>query len=103
MKKVKSFKNSKHNGIQLKFPNGNWISTIWGAGSYTENHDYTESKIPFGYETFLESDDVEIMVDCPEKLSKKIHKKYDGDGSVIGHLTITQWLEILNLLAKSSK
>ena len=109
-KKVKAFKQHRLNGIALTFPNGNWISTIWGDGSYSENHWLTWEDPYFkmmGMDKYrildqlkLKSDTVEIMIKCGEKLATKIHKKYDGDGSVIGHLNITQWLEILNLLSK---
>lgn len=101
----KSFANWRHNKLKLVFPNGNWISTIWGSGSYTENYDFQTDSIEdkFGYETFMDSNDVEIMINCGERLSKKIHKKYNGDGSVIGRLNITQWLEILRLLEKEKK
>jgi hypothetical protein len=42
------------------------------------------------------SNDVEIMIDCPdEKFLSRIYKQYGGDGSVIGYLTIDKWFEIL--------
>ena len=97
----KAFKNVKHNVVHLKFPNGNTISTIWGYGSYTENHDWKRKEsIIEQYNTFMDSNDVEVMIDCRDKLSKRIHKKYNGDGSVIGHLSIIDWLYIVNKLAK---
>lgn len=79
MKREKSFNNFKHNGLHLTFPNGNFISTIFGIGSYTENHDmYTKM------EEFMDSNDVEIMFDCGDKLKKKILKKYnDGENDPI--------------------
>lgn len=108
IKSKKSFKNVGHNRLHLNFPNGNWISTIWGVGSYTENRYIDRGKYKSFikmYETFMVSDDVEIMIECGGKLKKKIHKKYDkdSDGSVIGHLDIIQWLEIVNLLFKEEK
>ena len=94
----KSFENFKHNGIYLEFDNGNTISTIWGYGSYTENHDKGD------FDTFDSSKNVEIMFTCGQKLKKGILKKYnEGDGDPIGYLTITQWLEIVNLLNKEIK
>lgn len=99
--KIKSFANPKHNGIHLNFPNGNWISTIWGVGSYSENHDHKTYDFVADYETFMSSNDVEIMFTCGEKLKKRILKKYnEGEKDPIGYLTITQWLEIVNLLNK---
>ena len=108
----KAFQNVANNKIHLYFPNGNGISTIWGSGSYTENHDvgfeppFTHDGFMKAFSAFMGSNDVEIMLlKCPEKLSKKIHKKYDrsGDGSVIGHIKIMEWLDILNMLAKEKK
>lgn len=111
-RKVKAFYNRTHNKLHFTFPNGNSISTIWGAGTYSDNHEfYDESKTDIlertGYGKFMESDTCEIMIlNAPEKLIKKIHKKYnysDSENSVIGYLKIEQWLEILNLLARSPK
>lgn len=108
MNKEKSFVIHRENGFALNLPNGIRISTIFGWGSYTENRRYGEpevlklpmderikkqfSRIPEG------SKDVEIMIDCPDrKWLKRINKKYNNgvDSSVIGHLTIYGWFEIL--------
>ncbi len=97
-KKEKAFSGFRANAISLRFPNSNWISTIWDGGSYTENHDkFVDSP---HREEFMDSDDVEVMISCPDKLHKRIHKKFDGDRSVIGHLTMPQWLEIIRLISK---
>lgn len=93
----KSFQAHKTNGIFLRFPNGNGISTIWGKYTYSDNNDI-DHNIPF--ETRLDSNTAEILIMCSDKLRNKIHKKYNGDGIVIGFLDIKQWLEILNLLEK---
>lgn len=91
----KSFNNWRHNAIHLTFANGNSISTTWAKYSYADNRDYEGD-----FEDFLQSNNCEVMVlKCSDKLSKKIYKKFDGDG-VIGYLTIDKWLEILNMLAK---
>lgn len=37
--KGKAFTNHRYNGVYLEFPNGNAISTIWGCGTYSDNHD----------------------------------------------------------------
>jgi len=99
--KAKSFTNHRANGVLLKFPNGNIISTIWGCGSYTENHsgdwDYPEKLIEFGSNT------VEIMFDTKdERLARRICRKLtaDLDASVIGHITMTQWLWVVNQLSR---
>ena len=97
--KVKAFKNWRHNAIHLTFPNGNGISVVWGAGSYSDNHDTWECN---DFQNFMESDTVEIMIlNAPDKLYKEIRKKYEfEDDNVKGWVSITEWLEILNLLAK---
>ena len=104
----KAFFNHKINGVHLTFPNGNSVSSIWSSGSYTDNHDW-EIKNAVGevdfdklYKTPLSSDTVEIMVNCKpivlELLEAKFDEKSEG-GSVFGHLTILEWLEILNILS----
>jgi len=98
MKKEKAFNNWKHNAIHLTFPNGNCLSTTWDSGSYSDNYDLWGID---SYKTFMQSDEIEIMIlNAPEKLIKKIHKKYDGDGSVLGYLNMKQWLEIIKILSK---
>lgn len=99
----KSFKNSAHNKIRLTFPNGNSISTIWSRGSYTDNFNLNED-LPLhnAYETFADSMEVEVMIDCSDKLYGKICRKLDArkDDGVIGHLSIEQWLWTLNQISK---
>lgn len=95
--RTKSFDNWRHNGVKLRFPNGNEISTIWGRGSYSENK-YLES-----YQTFLGSNTVEVMISCGDRLHKRLHKKFEGDGSVIGYLDINDWLYIVNAVARENK
>lgn len=95
----KSFQAHKTNGVFLRFPNGNCISTVWGKYTYSDNHDI-DNDVPF--ETRMDSNNVEILIKCSDKLHKKIHKKYDGDGSIIGYINIKQWIEILNLLEKET-
>jgi len=98
-KKEKAFNNWRHNAIHLWFPNGNGLSTIWGYLTYSDNHDYCKDGDKF--EDFMDSDTCEIMIlEAPEKLIKKINKKYDGDGRVIGYLKMKEWLEIVRILSK---
>ncbi len=96
MKKEKAFNNWRHNAVQLRFPNGNALSTVWGYGTYSDNNDVE------GFDVFMDSDTVEIMVlDCPDKLLKKIERKFDFAGdSVKGYLNIKEWLEIVKMLSK---
>jgi hypothetical protein len=101
----KAFENIKHNALHLNFPNGNKLSTIWGRGSYTENHDFTfdESGNIKDFWTFIGSNNVEIMFACDKKLEKKIFKKFIYDSQPIGYLTILQWVEIVKMLSKEVK
>lgn len=97
-KKEKAFNNWKHNAIHLTFPNGNALSTIWGAGTYCENYNLWRDSRDL---KFLDSNSVEIMIiKAPQKLINKINRKYGDCGDVIGYLKITQWLDIVNMLAK---
>ena len=105
---TKGFHNWRANGLHFNFPNGNWLSSIWGGGSYTENHDKlreeTDHVIKTGQQTYLESDTVEIMFDCGDRLKKRILKKYnEGENDPIGYVTFAQWLEIVSLLNKEKK
>ena len=94
----KSFRNWTQNKIQLTFPNGNRLSTIWGHCSYSDNYDEG------WFDKFMDSDTCEVMVlKAPDRLVKKIHKKYDKEsdgGSVIGYLTMDKWLDIVRMLSK---
>lgn len=102
--KEKSFNNWGHNKLHLTFPNGNRLSTIWGYGTYSDNHDAGDTIDGVSaFQTFMSSDTVEIMIlEAPEKLIKKIQKKYDfEDDSVKGYLTMAEWLDIVKMLSKS--
>lgn len=113
IKKEKAFNNWSHNSIHLTFPNGNAISTIWGYLSYCDNKylendkAITKNKLNGkayldNFQRFMDCDNCEIMIlNAPDKLLKKIHKKYDFE-DVKGYTTITEWLEIVNLLAKDN-
>lgn len=87
--------------FHINFPNGNQISTVWGSGSYSDNHnDEQDFKFPRMKKTF-DSDTCEIMFRCGDKLRKRILKKYnDGNMDPIGYLIFESWLEIVNLLNK---
>jgi len=106
----KAFKNWDIGRLHLNFPNGNHLSTVWADGTYSDNHrsmqvtDWLlENKGKTRMPT-VESNTVEIMFSCGEKLKKRILKKYnDGDSDPIGYLSQEKWLEIVNLLAKEKK
>lgn len=89
----------------MNFPNGNHLSTIWGAGSYSENHDREEDWRTTGnMDGFWSSNNVEIMFYCGEKLKKRILRKYnEGGADPIGYLDIQKWSEIVSLLSKEKK
>lgn len=98
----KAFAQHRVNGFRLKFENGNGLSTIWSPCSYSENYDYMNRD--YSVETFevpLGSNTVEIMPDCSDELLAKLQEKYpeNENGAVFGHLTLSQWLEIVNILA----
>jgi len=97
----KAFNNWRHNAIHLTFPNGNKLSTIWGVGTYCDNYNLDRDFNVDMFSTFLDSNTCEVMIQkAPDKLIKKINKKFNGDGSVIGYLTMSQWLEIIKMLSK---
>ena len=109
MEERKAFTAHKANGIYLKFPNGNGISTIWSTGSYSDNHDFDFRKddgsldLERNYRDRIEqgSDTVEVMIDCKPIVLELLEAKFaenSAGGSVFGHLSISQWLEILNIL-----
>lgn len=104
--KEKAFSQHRNNAFYLKFPNGNALSTIWGAGSYTENHNRGFEK-PYSPENFqkawnerMDSDDVETMPSCSESVKKILDEKFpdNENGSVFSNLNFTQWLEMVNIL-----
>ena len=94
----KAFINHRINGVLITFPNGNTISTIWGIGSYTEHHN-DDNYMDFDKRIEDGSNNVEIMVTTDNKrLYNRIHKRLNGDGSVIGWVSVTDWLWVLNVL-----
>lgn len=98
--KEKAFYNWRAGAFHLNFPNGNYLSTTFAPCSYSDNYN---QRFPVGERLFvpMKSDTCEIMFDCPEKLKKKILKKYnEGDGDPVGYLSIKHWAEIVNLLSK---
>lgn len=94
------------NGFWLYFDNGLSISTIWGAGSYSTNHDLLLDSLKSPDEKFeklpLWAYEVEVMLSGEgtkqKEFLEKVHEKYDGDGSIIGYLPVTRWFELINEL-----
>lgn len=99
---MKAFNNLRHNHIHITFPNGNCISCLWAAYSYSDNKDIWLERGAASFTEFLDSDTCEIkVIEAPQELVDKIQSKYgDPTDSVVGYVTVTQWLEILNMLAK---
>jgi len=89
----------KLNGVHLSFDNGFGISTIWGRGSYSENHD----KMPSDEEMrtkMYSSDDCEVyFTNIPkggERLVKSLCKKYNkGYEHPIGYLLVSDWVDLI--------
>lgn len=102
----KSFCNHLHNGVNLVFPNGNWISTIWGRGSYSDNHNFGNNmEVTEAYRKLIEdgSSTVEIMIGTENKrLYNKIYRKLDTDteNGAIGWVTMDNWMWVINQLYK---
>jgi hypothetical protein len=102
---MKAFVSHKTNGILLTFPNGNSLSTIWGAGSYSENYDrYSEDENikNYDYQERLKwgSDTVEVMPICSDTVYQLLASKFSEEcnGYVFGHMTFEKWLEMVNIL-----
>ena len=106
--KEKAFHSWRVGRFHLNFPNGNQISTVFGDGTYSDNHDSNAETDYLLKRTaempVFDSQTVEIMFSCGKKLEKKILKKYnEGSQDPIGYLEMPQWLEIVNLLSKEKK
>jgi hypothetical protein len=104
---TKAFRNHKNNGVYLAFPNGNGVSTIWGSGSYTDNHDAEiltkDGELDY-QRMYRENNEgsmtAEVMVDCGEELARALQEKFNGAGNtVIGYLSIMDWLEVIQRIA----
>lgn len=101
----RAFGNAQPNKVQLNFPNGNWLSSVWGWGCYS---DWGSSRMMSGGDKpqiseFAASNLVEVMFTCGDRLHKRLHKKFDGDGGVIGYLQFDEWLYIVNALANEKR
>ncbi len=101
-----TIKSNKANGFYLEFSNGNKISVIWGHGSYSDNHDWMPKSgdIVEAYEALIPTPTttVETMVSCPDKLYRKLQRKFpeSANGNIFSYLTVGQLLEMLAILNK---
>jgi len=94
--------------MRLVFPNGNILSTVWGTGSYSENHDYTTGDIIRDYKERIEegSETVEIMIlQASDTLVRRIYRRLapHSNDTVIGYVSIKDWLWAVNQLAKEAE
>ncbi len=107
-KKERAFISHKVNGVYLNFPNGNGLSTVWGQGTYSDNHYYEfkneDGTIDFtkSYRTVIPegSNTCEVMPNCSKKTKKLLDKTFpeNENGSVFSVLTFEQWLKMVNIL-----
>lgn len=102
----KAFKNWRAGAVHLNFPNGNHISTTWAPYSYSDNYDQRDSELVIKHghiDPIMESDTVEIMIDCGEKLLKRLEKRFnDGYSQPFSRLPIEDWLYIVNKVASEN-
>lgn len=101
------FVNCRANAFHLNFPNGNHISTIFGWGSYTENHMAYRNNagLPNSYlEAFTGCETAEIMFDCSPRLEKKILKYLQWEGNQpVGHVNIIEWVWVVGKLSNERR
>lgn len=102
--KTKSFVIHKPNGFFLQFPNGNTLSTVFGAGTYSDNYDWEspDGDISKTYRATISegSDTVEVAPGCSELVKKLLDASFpeETNGSVFGHMTFDKWLKMVNIL-----
>ena len=105
MREIKAFTNHKYNGVLLKFSNGNELSTIWGAGSYSDNYDgdirsdYEDKK---DFETRLKegSETCEVLPTCSNLVKKLLDATFpdEENGCIFGRMSIDKWIKMINIL-----
>lgn len=106
--KVKTFESRKDCQLIINFPDGSKVSSIWGFGSYSDNHmmDIEKAKKNIAEHSFvgtwfnepIQSNTIEVMYTCvDEKKQKKINKKF-GEDNPLGYLKFDEWLWLINLL-----
>lgn len=102
---VKTFFARRPSAFRLKFPNGNWLSTVWGWGSMNENASYlrTDLEIPGAMYRQLGADTVECMWDAKGSTTIQNIEKRLGKENPIAGLGFKDWLWLVNTLAKGKK
>ena len=99
--------------MQLYFENGNWMSTVWGIATYSDNHDVfrreggvldagiaESSTLGVWFKEPMKSTTVEVMYSCGEDAQKKIDAAFPDEGNPIGYMAFDDWLKLLNILRK---
>jgi hypothetical protein len=109
---MKSFSTRGNNQVILKFPNGVSVSTVWGTGSYSDNHMDIEAIMNIESimkQEPLESDTCEFMIlEAPYELLEDIHSEFNeysvgSKTEPYGHVPIDVWIKVLNRLTSYTK
>lgn len=125
-KREKAFCPFRTNGMHFNFNEEFGLSFIWGAGSYSENHDkgitdkseknlirgngyysekFEKTDLQFHdfYKMVMESDNIELYAlgNWPRKLEKKVFKHFkwtDEDGWPIGYVDMDGFLWLMKTI-----
>jgi hypothetical protein len=89
-------RNNRPNALHFIFNEDFILSAIWGAGSYTVNHDV------INFTEFMSSPNIEVhFLSCPQEFRRKLMRKYKWNGDdPIGYLPVDEFIEILNYCRK---
>lgn len=99
----KVFYSRRPSSLAIHFPNGNWLSTIWGWGAMNENGVGRIKLEEHPLYRQLGADTVECMYDCKSKhLEQKIIKRF-GKNNPLGYMSFSDWLWLVNTLAAGRK
>ena len=91
--------NHKRNGVYIELSDEVKLSCVYGKSTYSDNRDlegdYEEEAPP--------SKTIEVMVTAPEKLHKKIFKKYeefDTGDNILAYLPLNDYLQVVEMCRK---
>ena len=96
----KPFCNWSANRFHFTFPNGNHISVVWGAGTYTEYHNVDFTVFQNDRMTFRNSINCEVMFDCSKRKQKEIFRHFKTEDQPLGYLTMKDFIWLFNKLSK---
>ena len=93
----------KSNLVWIEFSKDLIVSTAWGAGTYSDNHDamlmedYDVGKLMEIFNKPMESSNCEVyFINCPEDLQESLEKKYnDGCEHPISYLDVENWIKLI--------